>query len=69
MAFVDDAGRYDRAGIMTEAHRVYRMTRGRGVTMGDALRFAWSRARAARAQRLGEIAAFGSLAYGKARII
>ncbi len=63
MAFVTDAGRYDRRAIMREAHRVFRMMRGRGWRFGDALRFAWGRARTARDQRLGELAAFDRLQW------
>ncbi len=63
VAFVDDAGRYNRRAIMAEARRVHGMTRGRGVTFRDALRFAWGRAREAREQRLGELAAFERAAW------
>ncbi len=62
MAFVDDLARFNRAAVMQEAHRVHRMTRGRGVTFRDALRYAWSRAHEAREQRLGELAAFARFA-------
>lgn len=58
MALVTDTAAYNRRAIMREARRVHRMTRGRGVTFRDALRFAWSRAREAREQRLGELRAF-----------
>ncbi len=61
MAFVDDLARYNRAAIMAEARRVHRMTRARGVTFRDALRFAWSRAREARKRRLDELRAFERL--------
>ncbi len=59
MALVTEAGNYDRRGVMREAHRLYRVRRGcDGWTFSLALRHAWGRARAARAQRQKELTAF-----------
>ncbi len=62
MALVRNCGAYDRAAIMKESHRLYRRALG-GIGYGDALRVAWSRARAAGADRLAEIEAFGRLRW------
>ncbi len=58
MALVTDSASFDRRAIMLEAHRIFLMTRWRGWTFGQALAFAWSRAREARDGRLGELRAF-----------
>ncbi len=58
MAFVTDAGTYNRRAVMREAHRVHRMMQGRGWTFAEALRFVWGRAREMRDLRQRELAAF-----------
>ncbi len=63
MALVTDEAAYDRRAIMAEACRAYGIMRGRGWTFADAMRFAWSRAREARQQRLCELAAFQKLRW------
>ncbi len=63
MALIDDFARYNRRAIMCEAHRAYRIMRGSGWGFGDALRFAWDRARAARDLRRRELAAFERLRW------
>lgn len=58
MSLITPAGQFDRAAIMREAHRAYRRMRGRGWTFGQALTFAWGRAREMRAERRREMEAF-----------
>ncbi len=58
MAFVTETGAYDRREIVREAHRAYGVMKGRGWRFGNAMRFAWGRAREARRQREAELAAF-----------
>ncbi len=63
MALVADEAAYDRRAIMAEAHRAYAIMKGRGWGFGEALCFAWGRAREARQQRLCELAAFQKLRW------
>ncbi len=51
MAFVTDKAAYDRRAIMREAHRL-RHSALVPAAFGDALRFAWQRARETRELRL-----------------
>lgn len=63
MTFVTESAAYDRRGVAREAHRAFRIMRRRGWTFGDAMRFAWGRARDAKRQRAAEIAAFERLKW------
>jgi hypothetical protein len=64
MALIDDAGRYNRAAVMREAYRLFRVRRGReDWTFSHAMRLAWGRAREARDIRLAELAAFSRLRW------
>ncbi len=54
---IDDKGRFNRAGIMLDAHRQYRQMRAFGWSWSRCLSFAWARARAMREAAMLRMAA------------